>query len=105
MGILKTGLKLVGSAALGATGLASTILRGCVNAAGMDELAEAIGTVQNKSFDTIQDMWTPDNQKNDEYYEAREEKHFDRADSARRIGESKRREYERLREKAENERG
>ena len=42
MGILKTGLKLVGSVALGATGVASTVLRGMVSATGNDGLADAI---------------------------------------------------------------
>ena len=100
MGILKGCAKLVGSVALGATGVASSVLRACASAAGMDEVADVIGTIQDKSFDTVQDMWTPDDQKTDDYYEAREEKHMQRAETAARVGETKRREYERMKEKA-----
>ena len=99
MGILKTGLKLVGSAALGTAGIASTILRSCASAAGNDELADVIGEVQNKSFNTIQDMWTSDEKKTEAYYEAQAEKSAERSENAFRSGESKRREYERMKEK------
>ena len=101
MGFLKTGLKVVGSAALGAAGIASTILRGVANAAGADELADVIGSVQDKSFETIRDMWTPDEEKTEKYYEAQAERSMDRAESAARFGEAKRREYERMKEQTE----
>ena len=98
MGVLKTGLKVVGSAALGAAGIASTILRGVASAAGSEELADAIGSIQDKSFETIRDMWTPDEEKTEAYYEAQAERSMERAESAARIGEQKRREYERMKE-------
>lgn len=104
MGILKTGLKLIGSAALGTAGIASAILRTAACAAGSDELADAIGSIQDKSFDTIRDMWTPDEAKNEEYYEAQAERSIARAENAARTGEAKRREYERMKEKAETKR-
>lgn len=100
MGILEGCAKLVGSVALGATGVASSVLRACASAAGMDEVADVIGTIQDKSFDTIQDMWTSDDEKTEEYYEARNQKHMDRAETAIRVGEAKRQEYERMKEKA-----
>lgn len=104
MGILKTGLKLVGSVALGATGVASTILCTAASAAGADELADVIGSIQDASFNKIQDMWTPDEEKDDSYYERQEEKQMERRESAARSGETKRNEYERMKAKAERER-
>ena len=103
MGILKTGLKLVGSVALGTVGVASTILRTAANAAGSDGLADAIGNIQDKSFDTIRDMWTPEDKKTEEYYEAQAERSMERTENAARNGEIKRREYERMKEKIERE--
>ena len=104
MGILKTGLKIVGSAALGVTGVASTLLRTAASAAGSDELADMIGSVQDASFNKIQDMWTPDENKDDAYYERQCARSEERAESAARIGEAKRQEYEQLKERAERER-
>ena len=104
MGILKTGLKLIGSAALGTAGIASAVLRTAVSAAGSDELADAIGGIQDASFNKIQDMWTPDEKKDENYYERQCEKSIERAESAARMGEAKRREYERMKEKVERER-
>ena len=103
MGLLKTGLKLVGSAALGAAGVASTVLRTVASAAGSDELADVIGDIQNKSFETIRDMWTAEEEKTEEYFEAREERRVERAENAARLGEQKRREYEHMKEKMERE--
>lgn len=103
MGILKGCAKLVGSVALGATGVASAVLRACASGAGMDELADAIGTLQDKSFNTIQDMWTPEEEKTEEYYENQAQKCMDRAETAARIGAEKREEYERLKSKMNNE--
>ena len=100
MGILKGCAKVVGSVVLGTTGVASAVLRAVASGAGMDEVADAIGSVQDKSFDKIQDMWTPDEKKTDEYYENREEKHAERAQTAARIGTEKRQEYERMKERS-----
>lgn len=103
MGILKTGLKLVGSAALGTAGIASAVLRTAAVASGSDELADVIGNIQDKSFDKIRDIWTPEEKKTDEYYEAQAERSADRAESAAREGEAFRRKYERMKEQAEKE--
>ena len=101
MSILKTGLKLAGSVALGAAGVASTVLRGVASAAGNDELADAIGKVQDGSFEKIRDIWTPEEEKDDAYYEAQVERSISRAENATRYGEQKRREYERAKERNE----
>ena len=103
MGIIKGIGKVVGSVALGATGVASAILRVCASGAGMDEVADAIGSIQDKSFDKIQDMWTPDEKKTEDYYMAQAAKSAERAQTAARIGEEKRREYERKKQLKEED--
>lgn len=94
MGLLKFVGKTIGSAALVVTGTASALVRQCAYAAGNDELGDAIGGLQDKSFDTIRDMWTPDEEKDDSYYEKQAERSADRTESAIRSGEAKRLEYE-----------
>lgn len=100
MSFLKGCVKVVGSVALGATGVASTLLRTGLSAAGMDELADAVGTIQDGSFNKIQDMWTPDEQKTEEYYEKQADRMMSRAESAARMGEEQRRKYEKMKEQA-----
>ena len=102
MGFIKGCLKVAGSAALGAAGIASTVLRTAAHVAGSDELADAIGSIQDKSFETIRDMWTPEEEKTEKYYEAQAERSARSADSARNLVEAKRQEYERMRENARN---
>lgn len=99
MGILKTGMKLVGSVALGATGIASTLLRSVACASDNDALADTIGNIEDKCFESIRDMWTPDEKKTEEYYEAKEERSQKRAENAARSGEARRKEYEELKAK------
>ena len=96
MGLLKFVGKTIGSAALVVTGTASAIVRQAVYAAGNDELGDAIGKLEDKSFDTIRDMWTPDEKKDEDYYERQVERRADRTESAIRSGEAQRREYERM---------
>lgn len=103
MSLLKTGLKIAGSAALGTAGIASTILRTAACATGKDELASALGSVQDKSFETIRDMWTPDEKKDEKYYEDQAERCARREESAYRSGEAKRQEYERMKESLDTE--
>ena len=103
MGILKFGLKLIGSAALGTAGIASGALRQIANAAGADGLADAIGSIQDKSFNTIQDMWTPDENKDEAYYDNQMEKSADRAESSARSAEKLRSEYELQKERKSNQ--
>ena len=100
MGFLKGCAKVVGSVALGATGVASALLRTCVSGAGMDEVADFIGTLEDKSFETIENMWTPEEERTEAYYEAQSEKSVARAEYAARSGEQKRKEIERMKEKA-----
>ena len=99
MGILGKGLKLLGSAALGAVGVASTVVRACASGAGMDEVADFVGEIQNKSLDTVRDMWTPDEEKTEEYYEAMADRQQARAESAMRTGEQYRRKCEKMMDK------
>lgn len=103
MGILKTGLKVIGSATLGAVGIASAVVRVGASAIGVDILADGIGVIQDASFEAIRDMWTPDKKKTDKYYEAKAERSAERAENAARSGEAKRREYERMKEKMNRE--
>lgn len=103
MGVLKTGLKLVGSAALGTIGVASTLLRQGAYAVGSDELANFMGSIQDASFNTIQDMWTSDEKKTSGYYEDQMVRSVEREESAVRSGEAQRREYERMKERVEKE--
>lgn len=103
MGILETGLKLVGSVALGAVGVASTVVRTCASGAGMDGVAEVVGSLQDKSFDTIRDMWTPDEEKNEEYYEQMAERSQQRRENAQRNGQRQREKIEKAREKMNKE--
>lgn len=98
MGIIKGCAKLVGSVALGATGVASTILRACASGAGMDEVADVVGNIQDKSFETIRDMWTPDEKKTEDYYTAQKERSAQRAQTAAHVGAQKRQEYERMKD-------
>ena len=102
MGFIKGCLKVAGSAALGAAGVAAAVLRTGAPAVGSDELADAIGSLEDKSFETIRDIWTPEEEKTEKYYEAQAERSARRAESARSSGEAKRREFERLKEKARN---
>lgn len=99
MGILKTGLKVIGSGALISVGVVSTVVRAGASALGADGLAGGIGTIQDASFETVRDMWTPDEKKTDEYYERKAERSAERAENAVNYGESKHREYERMKEK------
>lgn len=103
MGVLKTGLKLVGSAALGTIGVASTLLRQGAYAVGSDELANFMGSIQDASFNTIQDMWTSDEKKTSGYYEDQMVRSVEREESAARSGEAQRRDYERMKERVEKE--
>lgn len=60
MGLLKTGLKLVGTAALVVTGTASTVLKGVSEAAGVEIGSELFGATKDASFDGIRNLWNSD---------------------------------------------
>ena len=60
MGLLKTGLKLVGTAALAVTGTASTVLKGVSEAAGVEIGSELFGATKDASFNGIRNIWNSD---------------------------------------------
>lgn len=92
-GLLKGALKLAGSAALGAAGLAATLAREAGNATRIDVLTGVAGTIQDASFEKIRDMWTPDEKKDEAYYEAQAERSERRAADAERKGKQVRKQY------------
>ena len=57
MGILKGCAKLVGSAVLGAAGVASTVLKGMADTVGFDLGSEVFGAIKDGSFEGIRSMW------------------------------------------------
>lgn len=57
MGILKGLGKVVGTTALGATGIASTVIKGVFDAAGVTLGSEVFGAIKDGSFDCIRSMW------------------------------------------------
>ena len=97
--LAKGALKLAGSAALTATGVTATFVRqvGCLS--GVDVLENVAGTIQDKSFEKIRDMWTPEDKKDDAYYDAQAERAMRRAESAQKKAEQFRENYEREKEK------
>jgi len=103
MGLFRGALKLAGSAALAATGIVSTVAREALNGIGADEAADLVGRAQDASFEKIRDMWTPDEQKDDEYYEAQAERSERRAESAIRSAEQFKKRYEKEKAKFERE--
>ena len=104
MGIFKTGLKIVGSAALGVTGVASSVIRKAAYASGNEGLAEIAGSVVDKSFNTISDMWTPDEKKTEDYYNKQDERSMDRAEMSANSAQAFKREYDRAKVEAEKKR-
>ena len=57
MGFLKGCLKAVGTAALVATGGASTILKGASDAIGLEIGSELFGAAKDASFNGIREIW------------------------------------------------
>ena len=57
MGILKGCAKVVGSVVLGATGIASTVLKGMCDTAGVELGSEIFGAAKDASFDAIRNIW------------------------------------------------
>ena len=58
MGILKGGLKIIGSAVLVVTGTASAILKGGSDAIGLEIGSQLFGVTKNASFNGIRSMWS-----------------------------------------------
>ena len=101
MGILKGALKITESAILVTTGIASTITRNAFSAANIDALADLSGRIQDASFETIRDIWTSEEKKDELYYIERENRSIAREKSARIYGEQERRKYEKLKKEYE----
>lgn len=95
MGFFKNTVKVAGSAVLAATGVASTVVRGVCKTAGIDVFADLAGYAQNASFEKIRDIWTPDEQKNDAYYEARERRKASRSEAVDSFAQQERSHFER----------
>lgn len=57
MGVIKGCLKVVGSAALGVTGVVSTVLKGVSDTAGIEIGSEIFGAAKDASFNGIRSMW------------------------------------------------
>lgn len=105
-GLLKGVLKLFGSAALAVAGVGATVVRSA--ASGLEDdrgarLADAAGRAQDASFEKIRDMWTPDDKKDEDYYEAQAERAEFRANFAASRGSELRKQYEDAKEKCEKE--
>lgn len=60
MGIIKGCAKVVGSVVLGATGVASTVLKGMFDTAGIELGSEIFGAAKDASFNGIRNMWDSD---------------------------------------------
>lgn len=60
MGLFKTMAKVVGTVALTTTGVASTVLKGVADAAGVEIASDVLGAVKDGSFDGIRSMWDGD---------------------------------------------
>lgn len=80
MGILGGIGKLVGSAVLGVTGAASTVLKGVCDTAGVELGSELFGAAKDASFNGIRNMW--DSEEAQERIDKAQ--NYDAADSARR---------------------
>lgn len=93
MGLLDGTLKLAGSVVLAATGVVATVAREAGNATGIDTLTDVAGMAQDASFEKIRDMWTPDEKKDDAYYEAQAKRSERRAADAERKGKQVRKQY------------
>ena len=82
MGIIKTVAKVVGTVALGATGTASTVLKGVADATGVELASEILGAAKDASFNGIRSMWDSDTAQNN--ISVAEEKSYDVEDASRR---------------------
>ena len=65
MGFLKGCAKLVGSAVLGVTGVASTVLESMFDTVGVELGSEIFGAAKDASFNGIRNMWDMETQEPD----------------------------------------
>lgn len=61
MGIIKGIGKVLGTAVLGATGVASTVLKGVFDTVGVELGSEVFGAAKDASFNGIRNMWDGEN--------------------------------------------
>jgi len=87
--------KVVKTASWGTVGVISNAVRIAAGAAENEQLESFVGDLQDKSFNRINDIWTPDEKKNDDYFEAQMERNAELADSAVRASQK-------LRERSHN---
>ncbi len=67
MGIIKGCAKVIGSTLLGATGVASTILKGMCDTVGVEIGSELFGAAKDASFNGIRNMWETEPPADNEY--------------------------------------
>ena len=67
MGIIKGCAKVLGSAVLGVTGVASTVLKGMFDTAGIEVGSEIFGAAKDASFNGIRNMWGAEPPAEEEY--------------------------------------
>ncbi len=82
MGIIKGCAKLVGSAVLSATGIASTVLKGVSDTVGLEIGSELFGAAKEASFNGIRSMWGGETAQ--ETIDKAEAKSYDVEDATRR---------------------
>ena len=82
MGIIKGCAKLVGTVLLGATGTASTILKGVSDTVGFELGSELFGAAKDASFNGVRSIW--DGEDAAERIDRAEEKSYDVEESTRR---------------------
>ena len=82
MGIIKGVGKLVGTTVLGATSLASTVLKGVCDTVGSEVGSEIFGAAKDASFNGIRKMWDSDEAQ--ERIDHAQEKSYGVEDSVRR---------------------
>lgn len=67
LGIIKGVGKLLGTTVLGATGVASAVLKSVFDTAGVDVGSEVFGAVKDASFNGIRNMWDIEAPEAEEY--------------------------------------
>ena len=82
MGIIKGIGKLVGTTVLGATGVASTVLKGMFDTVGVELGSEVFGAAKDASFNGIRKMWDSDSAQ--ERIDRAEDMSYEVEDSVRR---------------------
>lgn len=82
MGIIKGIGKVLGTTVLGATGVASTVLKGMFDTVGVELGSEVFGAAKDASFNGIRKMWDSDSAQ--ERIDKAQDKSYEVEDSVRR---------------------